>query len=116
MSMKTSVTAPTLPQLGGITTPTVAPPRGQRRSGIILTVATALTATAAVATLWASLASGAEPQAPATPDVANFVSQVPSGIDGSDARLYQRAQEQRTEQQPGDGSDRHLYLRHEGLR
>ena len=116
MSTKTSFTALTRPQRRAIATPTVAAPKRRRRSGIILTVTTAVAATAAVATLWISLGAGAEPQAPATPNVEHFVSQVPSGIDGSDARLYLRGQELRAQQESANGSDRHLYLRHEGLR
>lgn len=115
MSMKTSISAATRPQRRAIATPT-APHEWRRRSGIILTVAAAVGAAAAVAMLWISLAAGAEPQAPATPGVENFVSEVPPGIDGSDAGLYLRAHEQRAQQEPADGSDRHLYLRHEGLR
>ena len=112
MSTQTSTAVPTPPQRGGSTAPTVLPPKEQwHHSRTVLAVTTTLAAVAGVAALWISLAAGSGTQAPATPGVENFVSEVPPGIDGSDAGLYLRAHEQPAGQVPADGSDRHLYYR-----
>lgn len=110
MSTQTSTAVPTRP--GGNTAPTVSPQKQHRHpSRTVLAVTTSVAAVAGVAALWISLAAGSGTQDPATPGVENFVSEVPPGIDGSDAGLYLRAHEQPAGQVSADGSDRHLYYR-----
>lgn len=98
------------------TVPSGTPPtRRDQRPRLLHLLIPVLVAILGVAVLWIAVGQGTQPEAPPTPGVTQFDSEVPTGIDGSDWHLYLRAQEHavtlQAQQESAYGSDRRLYNR-----
>lgn len=91
-------------------TPAPAPTRRSDRRRMVLALSSVVVALAAATSVLVVVLTGGETSAPVSNEP--YVSKLPQGIDGSDAHLYQRANERSNVLPEGmDGSDAHLYQR-----
>jgi hypothetical protein len=96
------------------TVPSGTPPtRRDQQPRLLYLLIPILVAILGVAILWFAVDQGTQTEAPPTPGVSQFDSEVPATIDGSDWHLYLRAQEQAANKAAlmewVYGSDRNLY-------